>query len=488
MSTNNQGEILFSNLIFLIILLFLINISPEFTTDVLPFSPFIRGLISLGIYAGLLSFIVLQNFLSKALNLFSKNTLSVLVNLELIVFFTVYYIILGGNNLFNSFFLTDLQFIPIVISLFFYFFALVIFHYSYSKIYYAPFPFANAIKQIRLILPFALPFLLFTILLDLIVNIPNQSIQNYLTNYSDTTLGTLLLFCGTLLLMGLLLAFLPPLIIRIWQCRPLSNTALKQRLEKLCEKASFKHGGMLEWSILNQSLTAAIVGVVPRLRYVLFTKRLEEELKPEAIEAILAHEIGHSQWHHLLIYPFIFFGMVVSLGIFSLLFSEATLTWFSIHSEQNPSPFWIILYPVVVFISFALFIWFYFRYVVGFFSRLFERQADLHGFSLGLPHQSMVQALDDVAIATGFTHMIPNWHHYSIQERIDFLQAAAKTPSMIQAHHRRVKRYLFFYFLLLAASSWMVFAPIFPNVSFFKQTNKEISRLSFKISKIINSP
>ena len=68
---------------------------------------------------------------------------------------------------------------------------------------------------------------------------------------------------------------------------------------------------------------AAIVGVVPRLRYVMFTKRIQKELSGDSIEAVLAHEIGHNYHRHLLVYPFILFGMILSSGLFSLFFSDA---------------------------------------------------------------------------------------------------------------------------------------------------------------------
>jgi STE24 endopeptidase len=196
---------------------------------------------------------------------------------------------------------------------------------------------------------------------------------------------------------------------------------------------------------MNRSLTAAIVGVVPRLRYIMFTKRLLHELSPNAIESILAHEIGHSYRKHLLIFPLILLGMIVCTSLFAQYFSDPLSQWLSAQNAE-----W--LFPLTIFIGYAIIIALYFRFVFGLFSRLFERQADLHGFVLGLLPEHMIEALDDVAVATGFTHMAPNWHHYSIQQRIDFLKAATENPKLIQAHHRRVKLILFLYFILLAAA------------------------------------
>ncbi len=44
--------------------------------------------------------------------------------------------------------------------------------------------------------------------------------------------------------MVLIMIFLPFFIQKIWQCKPLEEGHLKNRLDRLCQKAHFKHGGM----------------------------------------------------------------------------------------------------------------------------------------------------------------------------------------------------------------------------------------------------
>jgi hypothetical protein len=66
---------------------------------------------------------------------------------------------------------------------------------------------------------------------------------------------------------------------------------------------------------------------------------------------------------------------------------------------------------------------------------------------LGLDPKFMIEALDDVAKASGNIHHIPCWHHYSIQERIDFINQTIENPSLIEKHHAFVKKALFFYFV-----------------------------------------
>jgi STE24 endopeptidase len=227
-----------------------------------------------------------------------------------------------------------------------------------------------------------------------------------------------------------LMTFLPFFIQSIWQCQPLEDAQLLERLERLCQKGHFKHGGIKSWIVMGDSLTAAIIGIVSRFRYIMFTKRLLNEMSPEMLEAILAHEMGHSKRKHLLIYPFILMGMMICTSLFSYHFEN-----------EVPLP--------VIFIGYLCIIGLYFRFFFGFFSRLFERQADLHVFEVGVDPQHMIEALDRIGIISNYSHKVPSWHHFSIQERIDFLQSAIHDPKIIAKHHQKVKSFVIFYFILL---------------------------------------
>jgi Zn-dependent protease with chaperone function len=421
---------LFSNLIFLILVLLLTSFALEIDINVwttYPWTAFLEGMV---LYGVLLAIIYFQN-----LKKWGKRTLEYLVNLEILGFLTIFFFVLGGHRLYSN---LPFDTLKSVFTLILYFFALGFYHYTAFKSRNIK----QALQPILLILPFALPFLIFTLLLDMVHFI--------YPSHENSTSPLLLLFIG-ILFIGLTLTCLPALVVRIWKCQPLEDSDLKLRLERLCRQANFKHAGIKTWTVMNGTLTAAIIGVVPSMRYVMFTRRLLNELPPENIEAILAHEIGHSYRKHLLIFPFIILGMLVIIVILSLLFSDTFNAWFMLQSQMTPSPLWNLAYSFTLFLSYGLIIAFYFRYVFGLFSRLFERQADLHCYELHLDPQEMIDALNTVAIATGFTHLNPNWHHYSIQERIDFLKKTQKNPREVLAHHHRTRRYLIGYFLLLFA-------------------------------------
>ena len=182
----------------------------------------------------------------------------------------------------------------------------------------------------------------------------------------------------------------------------------------------------------------------------MFTEKLLQQFTDEEIEAILVHEIGHSRHRHLLLYPFILMGMLlVGSLIFIFILQPLLLNW-KIDALFQSDTFFS---SFILFFTYALFLGLYFRFVFGFFSRLFERQADLHIFEYSSPPTSMIQALDHIATLSGSIHQKPSWHHFSIQERINFLQAAIQDRRLVVKHHRKVKMWLWLYFILFGLSS-----------------------------------
>lgn len=235
----------------------------------------------------------------------------------------------------------------------------------------------------------------------------------------------------------LFVLFFPWLLVRLWACRPLADKELQERLERVCETGHFKHAGLLEWGVMKHRLTAAILGLLPAVRYVLFSQPILTNLSPNALSAVLAHEIGHTYRKHLLIYPFIFFGM--------LLFASTLADAAPFESELFRLALWIALATL------------YFRFVFGFFSRLFERQADLHGLHLGLPLAWMLEALESVALYSKEAFQLPNWHHYSLKERIEFLKKVEIDCTLALKHHQMTKKCVTLYFLLLAMICFLLY-------------------------------
>lgn len=482
------GVSLFSNIIFLVIVLLLISFTPMGNGNDWFASAPLAFLLGMGVYGLLLAAIYLQSKLFKKAYRRCRGSFLLVTNLALITFLAFYHFIIAGHRAFP-----DSTALIALFSLLLYFFGLIVFYVTSYE--YIPASTRDVVRsawdygwrQIRLIFPFTIPFLLLSFILDLTKFFPSTDIQQILFHKGDNLSGALILFVITVLFLTLMMIFFPPLIQAIWRCKPIKDLDLLERLEGLCRKARFRHAGMKTWTVMNHSYTAGIVGILPGFRYVMFTQLLLDEMPPECIEAILAHEIGHSYRKHLLIYPFIIFGMLVCTGLFSLFFSESIDEFFFIQHLLHPSPAWKALYPFMIFLPYAFIIAVYFRFVFGYFSRIFERQADLHVFELGVPSEHMQQAFDNLATLTGNTHHHPSWHHHSINKRIDFLTKAAADPNVIAKHHRRVKRDLIIYFNLLAFVSILLVSPLISGIPPFRQLTNFSLKASQRISDWFSS-
>ncbi len=418
---------MFSSLFFLILTVLLINLAPDirvFSWMENPWSAFGEGLM---LYGFLLFWITIQNRVLA--NQYYRSHWLVVVNVEIILFLIVYLLVMGSDRIFGNW-----QSLSAITTLGLYFFALYVFHYTFPGNPSPTLRKKEAVRQFKLVIPFAVPFLLIVIVLDSLSWIPPA--------WNNTViLGT------TLFAVAAMFVFLPTLLTQAWGCVPIRDVNENNRLEDLCRKAHFKHAGVLEWTVMNQSPTAAIVGVVPNFRYILFSRYLLQLLPPSAVDAILAHEIGHSKKKHLLLYPLIIIGMIIFAAFAGEAFEELFQSW------RDP-----LLRPIALFLVYAIALGLYFRFVFGYFSRLFERQADLYGLELGLPLQDMMTALDQVGIATGNTHNHPSWHHFSLAERIAFLQKCIDNPIQVIQHHRKVTISLFVFFILLLVALLVLFS------------------------------
>lgn len=413
---------MFSSLIALIVLLLIITFSGEVTPHELPFS--IPTSIGIGLagYGLILLLIRLQGRRQGLL----------LAQGELLALLLVCHFLLFPPPT------TPLERIGAgVISLFFYFAGLFFFHLTRSNG-------ETAQRRVRFLLPFCLPFLVF----QGVIGVVEESFSKQWQLPFD--------FLLSLFFLSLLLLFFPVIVRRIWGCQPIPQSATSERIEELCKRLKFSCGGMMNWPVVHNSMTAGIIGTVPRWRYLFFTDALLAKLPPEEIEAVVAHEIGHSQRRHLFFYPLLIFGLVFCLTLYSIYVSHIPSRLVIL---PNPSPIWQGIAPLLLFVPYVVIILLYLRLLLGLFSRLFERQADLHVLVAGIGPEPLIRALDRIAVATGNCHDQPSWHHYSIRQRIDFLKKVQAEPRQAERHHRRVKWSLLVYAFALVAIAMLLFAP-----------------------------
>jgi len=284
-------------------------------------------------------------------------------------------------------------------------------------------------------LPVLLPWLALSALVDFINLLPFEGLKRLL----GTTYGQAIYFIAFLFLA----AVLAPAIIQVfWKCRPLPDGPDRRRIEALCRRTGIKFAGILRWPLFGgRMITAGVMGLISRFRYLLVTDALLQILSPEEIDTVIAHELGHVKKKHLLFYLFFLGGyMLLSLSILDL------IIFFIIYSRpvtmlmeavgQDRAGAAALLFSVATIIMFVV----YFRYIFGFFMRNFERQADTYVYSLFNSARPLISTLKKIAFASGQSPDKPNWHHFSIRERIGYLEKCETDRGWIARQNRKIKK------------------------------------------------
>ena len=220
----------------------------------------------------------------------------------------------------------------------------------------------------------------------------------------------------------------PVVFVKSWGAKAIENGNNFEEIRKELENSRTPVTAILSWpdSIMPYS-TAGVIGFVRGFRYLLISPQLLKSLSATELRAVTAHEAGHLRKQHLLFYLLAF---ICLLELFAFAVSaNLLLTWTGVLEVSG------MLMGVASILSIILFI----RFGIGFLSQNFERQADCHAFERhGISPIST--ALMKVSLLNGINPEQDNWHHYGIQQRIDFLSICLKKPEMLQKHHRRVIR------------------------------------------------
>jgi Zn-dependent protease with chaperone function len=301
------------------------------------------------------------------------------------------------------------------------------------------------LSNISFTIPMLLPWLVLSIVSDVVYALPFDLPRRLLS----TTGGEALYFLFFLVLVALIG---PAMIQKFWGCSPLEAGFFRNRIDHLCRRAGIEYANILYWPIFGgRMITAGVMGLVRRFRYILVTQALLRSLDPQEIDAVIAHEIGHVKKKHLLFYLFFFAGyMLVSYATFDLivyavLFIEPVYQSLG-ELGLNQTTVTSVLFGLMFIVIFLL----YFRYIFGYFMRNFERQADAYVFSLFDSAGPLMSTLEKIAMFSGQAADKPNWHHFSIQERIDFLGKCEKDRRCIGRHDRRIRKSIGLYLVGIA--------------------------------------
>ncbi len=323
-------------------------------------------------------------------------------------------------------------------------------HPVYRRIYNDKIPRKSYIgSNISISIPVILPWATLSLLYDLILLLPFDATREILIAPE----GRLIYFLSVLLTVSL---GAPALIQRFWRCKPLEDGVLRQRIDALCKQTRVNYKDILYWPIFGgRMITAGVMGLVARFRYILLTKALTAYLDPDEIDAVIAHEIGHVKKRHLLYYLMFFVGFMplvllteiyLSIGL-QYFESLGPIVNYRFHGGEHIE---IIEAAIICFTYIFLFLT-YFRFIFGFFMRNFERQADLFALQLFRTPKPLISTFNKIVLASGQPPDKPNWHHFSISQRIAYLKKSALDPVWIKRHERKIKHGIRGYLIAVTA-------------------------------------
>ena len=365
--------------------------------------------------------------------------------------------------------------------LIFFIFLATIWYYGYPA-YCAIFPclvrrWVYVVSNIKLNFPIVFPWAILTVCYDLIGLLAWPSLKKIFEN----EIGQFIFFTVFLII---LVIFLPPFIKYWWGCSSLPQTEKKESIVNFLRKSGFKYKDILRWPLLEgRMMTAGVMGLLPKFRYILVTDSLLNLLSEEELNAVMAHEIGHIKYKHILFYIFFLLGyMALSISLFDIFFyAMAANPWlFDLLRSQKEIQTGIFysLFSVPVILSVIL----YFRYIMGFFMRNFERQADLYSAKLMGKPEPTIMSLEKIAQMSGQSRNVPSWHHFSIAERVECLWRSLQDPQLIKRHSRRLALFLIVFFLLIASLEYTL------NFSSIKRNIEQIFLTHILNKELIDSP
>jgi len=304
-------------------------------------------------------------------------------------------------------------------------------------------------SNISFSLPILFPWLILSATVDLINALPFDAPKRLLM----TGEGQIFFFICFLILAA---TIGPAFIQKFWRCRPLTEGITRYRIESMCRKANMKFKDILIWPMFGgKMITAGVMGLIRQFRYILVTPALLQLLEPSEIDAVIAHEIGHVKKKHLLFYLVFFIGYLIlafsalDFLTYVFIYIESTMGFIE-NGGSNYTTFVSLSFSFGILIMFVI----YFRYVFGFFMRNFERQADIYAFAtIGTP-LPLISTFEKISLSSGESPEKPNWHHFSIQERISYLIKCAADKKWIDRHNSKIKKGIIIYFLAIIILGW----------------------------------
>ncbi len=253
-----------------------------------------------------------------------------------------------------------------------------------------------------------LPWLAFKAIDDATILLPPR-IRDLL-NKSD-------LFAYAMIVVTLLSAVVlfPSVLKWLMRCESMPPGEMRERLESLCKSAKVKVRDILVWRMGSSGImNAAVVGLFPRYRYILFSESLLDSLSPDECQAVLAHEMGHVVHRHT------FFNLVFTTAFMLVMWN--IIGMFPADLANQP------LFTAPIMVAMLALYW---RFVFGSISRRFERQADVAAATMMESPIPIIMALEKISLFSGDTRKMKNLRHGTVADRVRFLFRSGFDRKMI---------------------------------------------------------
>lgn len=220
------------------------------------------------------------------------------------------------------------------------------------------------------------------------------------------------------LLLSVMALALPTLLRNTWDTRPLAPGLQRDVCLEVSRRAGFRCRALLVWNTGHLTANAAIIGVNARNRVVVFSDALLAQLDLRELAAVFAHEIGHAARRHVPL--FIVWALAFFMG--ADLFAQRVFPedeWLSATTVVVVMVIWIVLFSFV--------------------SRRCELEADLYSLELLGDRAALISALERIG---GRLRDVASWRHFSISDRVRFLDRSAQDPGVARRLHGQLRAWM----------------------------------------------
>ncbi|MBB6431097.1 M48 family metallopeptidase [Algisphaera agarilytica] len=161
---------------------------------------------------------------------------------------------------------------------------------------------------------------------------------------------------------GVAFLFAPLMIRKLWDTVPLPPGPIRDKLLSMCDRHRVRVSDLLLWRTFGGMINAAVMGLFGRVRFILLSDGLLDQVNEREVEAVMAHELAHVRMRHLW---WLLISAAAGVGVLSVL-GETLL------KLGGDWPAWVQAGLSVV----GLVLW---ALQFGWVSRRIERQADTFG-------------------------------------------------------------------------------------------------------------